>query len=382
VIRGGLFSARLGRGYNHCVRPAGSRSAALRRAQALVCSSVIPKTTVGIAREILRVKLKGQATVARLMGSADASTAIDKLAAAIVRETNGSKVLSLEAHAASVYWKLWKDVPVRFARRNPQRLGSDGRWRPGRSELWLTFGPRASLLTGKPFRATTPGNALLNYLYALLASEMTVALLAVGLDPGIGMFHADRDGRSSLAFDAIEAARPHVDHWLLAYLASSAFANRDFTELPDGEVRLSHPLNSHLSHTAALWRKVCEPIANWLAQSFSQAVGAGPVLTDDNTLMVQQAIPPERSKRELRLDPMTPLPAFSGPARGRWPIPLQRGLRNDPVPLVCWECGKALAGRRLGFCSNDCAKAFPVDHLRSLAKGLALPVTAGRAFEP
>jgi hypothetical protein len=39
---------------------------------------------------------------------------------------------------------------------------ANGRWRASRSDLWLTFGPRASLLTGKPFRATSPGNALLN----------------------------------------------------------------------------------------------------------------------------------------------------------------------------------------------------------------------------
>lgn len=70
---------------------------------------------------------------------------------------------------------------------------------------------------------------------------MTVDLLAAGLDSGIGMFHADIDGRSSLSLDATEAARLHVDQWLLAHLASSAFANRDFNELSDGEVRLSHP---------------------------------------------------------------------------------------------------------------------------------------------
>jgi CRISPR-associated protein Cas1 len=119
-------------------------------------------------------------------------------------------------------------------------------------------------LTRKPHRATTPGNALLNYLYAILESEVTVALLAAGLDPGIGMFYADIDGRSSPALDAIEAARPHVDYWLHAYLASSAFANCDFAELSDGEVRLTHPLNSQ-------WRKVCQPIADWLAQSFFRA---------------------------------------------------------------------------------------------------------------
>jgi CRISPR/Cas system-associated endonuclease Cas1 len=99
----------------------------------------------------------------------------------------------------------------------------------------------------------TPGNALLNYLYAVLETEMTVALLAVGLDPGIGIFHSDIDRRASLALDAIEAVRPYVDHWVLDYLSFSVFANRDFIELPDGEVRLTHPLNAHLAHTAALW---------------------------------------------------------------------------------------------------------------------------------
>ena len=214
-------------------------------------------------------------------------------------------------------------MPVRFARRNPQRLGPNGRWRPGRAEQWLTFGPRASLLTGGPFRATTPGNALLNYLYALLESEMTVALLAAGLDPGIGMFHADIDRRSSLALDAIEAARPHVDYWLFAYLASSAFANRDFTELSDGEVRLTHPLTSHLAHTAALWRKVCQPIARWLAQSFFRAAGVSAVTTaEDRMIQVPQTIPPKPLDQGRRFDPLTPpLPAFIGPGCGYRPMP-------------------------------------------------------------
>jgi CRISPR-associated endonuclease Cas1 len=338
--------------------PRGPDRPALRRAQTLVCSGVAPRTTVAITREILRVKLQGQAEVARLMGSTDTSAAINELAGAIVRETDGGKMLSAEARAASIYWKLWKDVPVRFARRNPQRLGRNGRWRPGRSDRWLTFGPRASLLTGKPFRATTPGNALLNYLYALLEAKMIVALLAVGLDPAIGMFHADIDGRSSLALDAIEAVRPHVDHWLLAYLASSAFANRDFTELSDGEVRLSHPLNSHLAHTAALWRKVCWPVADWLARSFSHGAGAGAMLTDDRKTIMQQPLPPKQLERGWKLDPVPPLPAFSGPARGRRPTPLQGALKDNPGPLACWECGKALVGKRHMFCSHECAKVF------------------------
>jgi hypothetical protein len=175
------------------------------------------------------------------------------------------------------------------------------------------------------------------------------------------MFHADLDRRSSLALDAIEAVRPHVDYWLLAYLVSSAFANRDFTELSDGEVRLTHPLNAQLAHTAALWRQVCEPVATWLAQSFSRAAGFGAVLADNRKASGAQTMPPKLFGQGVATNPIMLLPAFSGPARGRLPIQLQGALQANPVPLVCWECGKALVGKRRRFCSNECARAFPVD---------------------
>jgi CRISP-associated protein Cas1 len=351
--------------------PRGPDRPALRRTQALVCSGVIPKAAVAITREILRAKLSGQAAVAALMGSADASTKIGKLAVGIAHETDGSKLLPIEAHAAIIYWEMWRDVPVRFAHRNPQRLGPNGRWRPGRAEQWLTFGTRASLLTGAPFRATTPGNALLNHLYAILESEMTVALLAEGLDPGIGIFHSDIDRRPSLTLDAIEAARPHVDYWLFAYLASSAFANRDFTEVSDGEVRLTHPLTSHLAHSGALWQNACEPIARWLADSISRGASVS-ALTRGRNIRIPQSIPPRLSDQGKRFGQLAPLPTFSGPSRERLKMPLQG---DSPVPLTCWECGKALVGRRIRFCSIDCAKAFPVDQLYGRAD-LALPLTA------
>lgn len=117
--------------------PRGPDRPAIRRAQALVCSGVIPEAALAITREILLVKLRGQAEVARLMELADASTAIVSLAAEIECETDGAKVLSAEARAALIYWRLWADVPVRFARRNPKRLGKTGRWRSGRPDPLL-----------------------------------------------------------------------------------------------------------------------------------------------------------------------------------------------------------------------------------------------------
>src|SRR3954470_4358704 len=85
--------------------PRGPDQPALRRAQALVCSGVIPQAAVSIACELLRVKLRGQAEVARLLGSADTGEVIDDLAAAVARETDGSKALAVESRAASIYWK-------------------------------------------------------------------------------------------------------------------------------------------------------------------------------------------------------------------------------------------------------------------------------------
>jgi hypothetical protein len=78
-------------------------------------------------------------------------------------------------------------------------------------------------------------------------------------------------------------------------------------------------------------------------------------------------VPPKPSEQERRLEPLV-LPALSGPARRPWPVPLQRGLKDDPVPLTCSECGKALAGRQRGFCSNDCNAAFSAvgNHLATI----------------
>lgn len=359
--------------------PSGPDQPALRRSQVLVCSGAMPQTALTIAREILRVKVCGQAEVAKLIGSSDASTAIASFADGIARETDAGRLLALEGRAAATYWKVWEGIPVTFARQNPKRLGSNGRWRSGRPDPWLTFGPRTSLLTGSPFRATTPGNALLNYLYALLEGEMVIALHGVGLDAGVGIFHADVDRRSSLALDAIEAARPYVDCWLAGYLASSVFANRDFNEMSDGEVRIAPPLNSHLAHTTALWRKACELIANWLAQAFGRCGGTmGAMLTAyGGAIPALQTIPTALLEDRPSAPLPSPLPTFLSPARGHRPMALRGGLKDDPLPRACHECGRALRpGSKTRFCSATCVSIYRAEMRR------LIPVETGTVMVP
>src|SRR5207245_678059 len=110
--------------------------------------------------------------------------------------------------AASLHWSAWEHLPVLFVRRDQLKV----------PEHWKTFGKRRSPLSGNARLAGNPANALLNYLYALLEAEARFACLAVGLDPGVGILHADQWSRDSLALDVMEAVRPDADAFLLKLL--------------------------------------------------------------------------------------------------------------------------------------------------------------------
>jgi hypothetical protein len=51
-------------------------------------------------------------------------------------------------------------------------------------------------------------NALLSFLYVLLAHDIASALETTGLDPAVGFLHRDRPGRAGLALDLMEELRP------------------------------------------------------------------------------------------------------------------------------------------------------------------------------
>jgi CRISPR-associated endonuclease Cas1 len=292
--------------------PAGRDQPALRRAQALAAETEVGRA---IARELLRVKLNGQAAVAGFLGSRETAELIVNLTSGLDAATNAGHLLALEGTAAIAYWSLWLPTPLRFARRDQV------------PEHWQTFGRRNSPLGQKNTRhAVTPANAILNYLYAVLAGEMTIALTGAGLDSGLGVFHTDEARRASLTYDAMEAVRPCVDGWLAAWLAEARFSRRDFYEEGDGTIRITRPLTSHLAMTAPIWRPAAQAVAGWLARAFTGSVGG-----------------------ECRLHSL--LPALPAPRRA-W-----QGMQ-PPVPKTCIECGRELTTRQRNFCSNACTVSF------------------------
>ena len=84
---------------------------------------------------------------------------------------------------------------------------------------------------------TDPMNALLSFLYTLLAHEATAALESVGLDPQVGFLHRDRPGRASLALDLMEEMRPHfADRLALTLVNRRQITGKGFVVKESGAV--------------------------------------------------------------------------------------------------------------------------------------------------
>lgn len=82
-------------------------------------------------------------------------------------------------------------------------------------------------------------NALLNFLYAMLGHDCRSALESVGLDPQVGLLHADRPGRASLALDLMEEFRPaFADRLALSLINRRQLAAHDFVLEEGGAVTL------------------------------------------------------------------------------------------------------------------------------------------------
>lgn len=79
-------------------------------------------------------------------------------------------------------------------------------------------------------------NAMLSFVYTLIASDVTSALETVGLDPYVGFFHTLRPGRASLSLDMMEELRAYLgDRLVLSLINKRQISNKDFiTQGEDG----------------------------------------------------------------------------------------------------------------------------------------------------
>jgi CRISP-associated protein Cas1 len=82
--------------------------------------------------------------------------------------------------------------------------------------------------------ATDSFNAMLNYAYGVLYSQVEIALILAGLDPFIGFLHTDNYNKRSLVFDMIEPFRIIAERATVLFFTGRRIKKEFFREVPGG----------------------------------------------------------------------------------------------------------------------------------------------------
>jgi CRISPR-associated protein Cas1 len=188
-----------------------------------------------LSRQLIQAKIRGcQETLLTFTKTPRREIASRKLEAALeeldAMPATFEEVRMIEARAALAYFTHWQELALHWK--------GTGR-RPIPAE-WQSVGLRKGLYGGGNRHATHPVNAVLNYAYAALESQVRIAAVGQGLDPTIGYLHARHPDRMALLYDLMEPFRPKVDERVLGMLQSHVFYPTDFLIDQRGVCRL-HP---------------------------------------------------------------------------------------------------------------------------------------------
>lgn len=117
-----------------------------------------------------------------------------------------AKVMLLEAQVARHYWDAVSELV-------PKRYAFEKRTRQPAQDMF---------------------NAALNYLYGMLYNTVEGAVFAAGLDPFLGIVHADEYNKPTLVFDLMEPFRAWVDRMLIELCRSEQLASGHFEQVEKG----------------------------------------------------------------------------------------------------------------------------------------------------
>jgi CRISP-associated protein Cas1 len=234
-------------------------------------------TGLSIARTLVRRKiLAGISTLQALGRHISTPHAIRRMRGRLESLNAASdirKVLLVEASAAHSYFAPMKAIAVKW----------QGDAEAPVPREWRRVGQRRSFL-GWNRNATHPVQAMLNYAYAVLESQIRIAVSAVGLDPTIGYLHANEGDRPALVLDLMEPLRPVVDRLLIEFVLRERFSPSDFSISRTGLCRL-HP---------QLARRVVQAVSR------SPMLALGMAQTDNGTTK-RAWFPSDVARRDLEL---------------------------------------------------------------------------------
>jgi CRISP-associated protein Cas1 len=218
-------------------------SPATLRAQCAADALAIAKAVVNAKIDAEAVHVPGAVGVLKLghwRAKADAARSIPEL-------------VVIEARASAVYWRAFRDMGLREA-----KGGSLPR-------TWLRFAKRqkgGQFLGSK--HAKHPVSAMLNYAYVVEAGRLARTLSAKGLALQIGYLHADKTGRNSLVWDAIEPIRPMITENVFKYIASREWTRKDFPQTGANVFRLDREVCSQMLSKVLLPQRAINDAADFM----------------------------------------------------------------------------------------------------------------------
>ncbi len=204
----------------------------LRRRQA----RIEPNEELAIARRMVEGKILNQRTLLRRNTKARHAEALNEMKRLAIRAavaTDFPQLLGIEGGAARIYFSQFASMITAASK----VAGFDFNTRNRRPPM-------------------DPVNALLSYCYGLLAKDLTVSALSIGLDPYQGVYHRPRFGRPALALDLAEEFRPLIaDSVVITVLNNGQLSERDFVRrggavamTPDARRTLIAAYETRLSH--------------------------------------------------------------------------------------------------------------------------------------
>jgi CRISPR-associated endonuclease Cas1 len=149
--------------------------------------------------------------------------------------SNMGEIRAIEGEAAAAYFSIWSAITMKWTAQSRYPV----------PKSWNHYLSRSSALTGKLPKnknAAHPVNAMLNYAYAVKASQLQMKAISDGFDPYSGIMHHARDDFPAYIYDMIEPERPKVDATILKFAQSRKFSGADFILRKDGVCRLSPQL--------------------------------------------------------------------------------------------------------------------------------------------
>lgn len=189
-------------------------------------------------RKLLTLKFKNSILTLKMFSEKyEAQIAIDFLRHSLTKLKSPKllsthELLGLEGSSAAKYFEAWQRIPIHWKLRQRDLIPVE----------WNYIGARRSTIARGNVNARHPFNAMLNYAYAVLHSQIKLQIIAQGFDPTIGIFHRKQQYRDAFVLDRMEPFRPIVDGQILKMIFRETYSVNDFATTHDGYCRLNSQL--------------------------------------------------------------------------------------------------------------------------------------------